>query len=59
MLFRSTLVLDCGDCFAGDLEPFEYIEAYGEDSALKKDWDLILSFSPKRVFFAHRPERVV
>ncbi len=54
-----TLVLDCGDCFAGDMEPFEYIEAYGEDPALKKDWELILSFSPKRVFFAHRPERVV
>ena len=54
-----TLILDDGDCFAGDLEPIEYIEAYGDNSALKKDWDLILSFDPKRVFFAHRPERVV
>jgi glyoxylase-like metal-dependent hydrolase (beta-lactamase superfamily II) len=53
------LVLDNGDCFAGDLEPLEYIEAYGENPALKEDWDRIMSLNVKRVFFAHRPERAV
>ena len=53
-----SLILDNGDCFAGDLEPFEYIEAYGDNRALKDDWDRILSFAPRRVFFAHRPETV-
>ncbi len=51
-----SLILDDGDCFAGDLEPFEYIEAYGDNKALKDDWDRILSFAPRRVFFAHRRE---
>lgn len=51
-----SLVLDNGDCFVGDLEPFEYLEAYKENAALKGDWEHILSFSPKRVFYAHRPE---
>ena len=53
------LVLDDGDCFAGDLEPFEYIEAYGRGSALERDWNRLLALHPSRVFFAHRPERVV
>ncbi len=51
-----TLILDDGDCFAGDLEPRGYLEAYGKKPALAADWDRILSFSPRRVFYAHRPE---
>jgi len=51
-----SVILDNGDCFAGDLEPFEYIEAYGENPKLKSDWERIMSFRPKRIFFAHRPE---
>ena len=51
------LMLDDGDCFAGDLEPFEYLQAYENNEALKKDWDLILSFDPKRIFCAHMPEK--
>ena len=54
-----SLLLDDGDCLAGDLEPFEYLEAYGENPKLKKDWERILSFHPKRIFFSHRPERIV
>ena len=50
-----TLILDDGDCFAGDLEPFEYIEAYGEDSQLKRDWELLMSYGPRRIYFSHRP----
>lgn len=51
-----SLLLDDGDCLAGDLEPFEYLEAYGENPKLKEDWEWILSFHPKRIFFGHRPE---
>ncbi len=52
-----SLVLDDGDCFVGDLEPFEYLEAYQDNEPLKSDWERILSFCPKRVFYAHRPEK--
>ncbi len=51
------LILDDGDCFVGDLEPFEYLEAYGENKQLENDWAQILSYHPKRIFFAHAPER--
>ena len=51
-----SLLLDDGDCFVGDLEPFGYIEAYGENARLKSDWDRILSLGARRVFFAHRSE---
>ncbi len=54
-----SLILDDGDCLAGDLEPYEYIEAYGENAELKSDWERILSFHPKRIFFSHRPEWVI
>ena len=52
-----SLVLDDGDCFVGDLEPFEYLEAYKENAPLKRDWEHILSFCPKRIFYAHIPEK--
>ena len=52
-----SLVLDEGSCFVGDLEPFEYIEAYKDNTMLKKDWDVLLSFRPKRIYYAHMPER--
>ena len=54
-----SLVLDDGDCFVGDLDPFEHIEAYEDNRALKNDWEHILSLNPKRVFFAHRPEKIM
>lgn len=52
-----SLILDDGDCFVGDLEPMEYLEAYQKNTLLKSDWEHILSFSPRRVFYAHRPEK--
>ena len=52
-----SLILDDGNCFVGDLEPFEYSEAYDENTRLKDDWKRVLSFDPKRVFYSHRPER--
>ena len=52
-----SLILDDGSCFVGDLEPLEYLDAYEDNTALKSDWDRILSFRPKAVFFSHRPEK--
>ena len=52
-----SLVLDNGDCLVGDLEPFEYIGAYEDNQKLKSDWEKIMALKPKRVFFAHAPER--
>ena len=52
-----SLILDDGSCFVGDLDPSEYLEAYENNTALKNDWNLIMSFNPKTVFFAHRPEK--
>ena len=52
-----SLVLDDGSCFVGDLEPYEYIEAYEDAAALKRDWAKILDLSGKKAYFAHMPER--
>ena len=54
-----SLILDDGDCFVGDLEPFEYIEAYAENVELQKDWERLLSFAPRRILYAHRPEKII
>ena len=52
-----SLLLDNGDFFVGDLEPFEYIDAYGENDPLKNDWERILSRRPGRIIYAHMPEK--
>ena len=52
-----SVILDDGDCFVGDLDPFEYLEAYEENSTLKDDWERISAFQPKRIFYSHRPEK--
>lgn len=44
-----SLVLDDGDCFVGDLEPFDYLEAYEENAPLKRDWEYIFSFHPNMI----------
>ena len=54
-----SLMLDNGDCFVGDLEPVEYIDAYEDNASLKEDWSRIMSFHPKRIFYAHRPEKII
>lgn len=53
-----SLILDCGDCFVGDLEPIDYLVAYENNPGLKRDWDLVMSFYPKRIFYAHANEKV-
>ncbi len=52
-----SLVLDDGSCIVGDLEPYEYLEAYDDNPQLQDDWARLLSFHPKRICFAHAPER--
>lgn len=54
-----SLVLDDGDCLVGDLEPMEYLSAYQENPALKKDWDAVLSFRPKRILYSHANEKTI
>ena len=48
-----SVILDCGDCFVGDLEPYEYLNGYENNLQLQKDWSLILSRNPKRILYAH------
>lgn len=52
-----SLILDSGECIVGDLEPPEYIGAYENNVKLKEDWARIAAFQPKRICFAHMPER--
>ena len=57
-----SVVLDNGTILVGDLEPFEHLSAYeswtDEYLFLKKDWERILGFSPRTVFYSHANERV-
>lgn len=54
-----SLILDDGDCIVGDLEPMEYLSAYQEPPASKKDWDAVLSFCPKRILYSHGNEKTM
>lgn len=51
------VALNNGNCFVGDLEPFEYIEAYENNAALKADWERILSFAPAVIHYGHANDR--
>ena len=48
-----SIILDEGDCFVGDLEPIEYLKIYEENPGLRNDWDLLMSYEPKHVYYAH------
>ncbi len=52
-----SLILDDGSCFVGDLDPQEYLEAYENNMSLKRDWNQIMSYNPKEIYFAHRPKK--
>ncbi len=54
-----SLVLDNGVCIVGDLEPFEYLGAYEENVKLKADWELVMSYNPKRIYYAHANEKIL
>ena len=52
-----SLLLDSGECFVGDLEPMEYLDAYEEKDELQRDWERIMGHSPKVIYYAHRPPK--
>ena len=52
-----SVILDEGICIVGDLDPFEYLEAYDENEALKFDWDRVMSYEPKIIYYAHANEK--
>ena len=54
-----SLVLDNGVCIVGDLEPIEYLGAYEENVKLKADWELVMSYNPKLIYYAHANEKVL
>ena len=51
-----SVILDSGDCIAGDLQPRAFMSGYEENNALQADWNRIMRFHPKRVLYAHIPE---
>lgn len=53
------LVLDNGECMVGDLEPIEYLAAYEENVKLKADWELVMIYRPKHIYYAHANDRQV
>lgn len=54
-----SLILDDGDCIVGDLEPRAYLDAYEDNPALKRDWENILRFHPRRILYAHANEETL
>lgn len=54
-----SLVLDNGVCIVGDLEPVEYLSAYEDNTKLKADWELVMSYNPKVIYYAHANEKVL
>ena len=53
-----SVILDEGICLVGDLEPYEYLEAYEDNEKLRKDWEKVISFHPRRVCYAHANEKL-
>lgn len=54
-----SLVLDDGVCIVGDLEPIDYLGGYEENAPLQEDWELIMSYNPKLIYYAHANEKVL
>ena len=54
-----SLVLDEGVCIVGDLEPIDYLGGYERNVALQKDWELVMSYNPKLIYYAHANEKVL
>ena len=54
-----SLILDNGICIVGDLEPIDYLDAYEENAKLKDDWELVMSYNPKHIYYAHANEKIL
>ena len=53
-----SIILDDKTCFVGDLEPIEYLNAYENNQKLLNDWNKILNFNPKIIYYAHINEKI-
>jgi hypothetical protein len=51
------VILDDGNCFVGDLEPIEFIDAYERNSALQKDWSQNSSYNSVTIYYDHYNEK--
>lgn len=54
-----SLILDSGECFVGDLEPMEYLGGYEQNEELKSDWEIIMRYAPKVIYYAHANEKIL
>ncbi len=54
-----SLILDGGECFVGDLEPMEYLGGYEQNEELKSDWEIIMRYAPKVIYYAHANEKIL
>ena len=54
-----SLILDSGECFVGDLESIEYLAAYDQNDRLNYDWELIMHYAPKKIYYAHANEKIL
>lgn len=54
-----SLVLDEGVCIVGDLEPIDFLGGYERNELLQKDWELVMSYNPKLIYYAHANEKVL
>ncbi len=54
-----TLILDGGECFVGDLEPYAYLDAYPRVCPLREDWENILRHHPRSILYAHANEKTL
>ena len=54
-----SLILDSGECFVGDLEPIEYLAAYDQNDRLNYDWELIMHYAPKKIYYSHANEKIL
>ena len=52
-----SILLDDGNCIAGELETVDYQAAYDHNPRLKSDWEQIMSYHPKRILSAHANEK--
>ncbi len=54
-----SLILDNRECLVGDLEPIRYLDAYDENVKLRCDWELVMSYNPKIIHYAHANEQIL
>ena len=54
-----SLILDSKECFVGDLEPIEYLSGYENNEKLKRDWELIMRYTPKVINYAHANKKIL